>query len=177
MIRPAVPTLALAAVLLAGCGGDGRDTAVSASAPEAASSPYAQATTTFAVQGPKQISAARRGKTIKAVSSQFGRILADGRGQAVYVFGKETSSAPKCYGACAKAWPPVLTRGRPVAGRGVRSGRLGTTRRRDGRRQVTMNGRPLYYYVHDTPGRVLCHDVEEFGGLWLVVRPDGTPVS
>ena len=71
----------------------------------------------------------------------------------------------------------MLTRGRPVAGKGIRKRLLGTTRRRNGKRQVTYDGRPLYYYVDDTPGRVLCHDVLEFGGLWLVVRPDGTPVD
>jgi predicted lipoprotein with Yx(FWY)xxD motif len=124
----------------------------------------------------KRASATKPGKTIKAVNSQFGRILGDGRGQAVYVFDKETSSKPECYGACAKAWPPVLTKGRPVAGKGARAGQLGTTRRRNGKRQVTVGGRPLYYYVDDAPGRVLCHDVAEFGGLWLVVRPDGAPV-
>ena len=71
----------------------------------------------------------------------------------------------------------MLTRGRPVAGKGIRERLLGTTRRRNGKRQVTYDGRPLYYYVDDAPGRVLCHDVSEFGGLWLVVRPDGTPVD
>jgi predicted lipoprotein with Yx(FWY)xxD motif len=93
------------------------------------------------------------------------------------MFGREGSSRPECYGACAKAWPPVLTGGKPVAGKGVRGRRLGTTKRRGGERQVTMNGRPLYYYVDDAPGRVLCHNVDEFGGLWRVVRPDGVPVS
>jgi predicted lipoprotein with Yx(FWY)xxD motif len=163
MIRRVIPTLALAATLLAGCGGDER-------------AAVTQARTTVAAPASKQPSAAGRGTTIKAVRSQFGKILADGRGQAVYVFDKETSSRPECYGACAKAWPPVLTKGRPVAGRGARRGLLATTRRRNGRRQVTVDGRPLYYYVDDAPGRVLCHNVEEFGGLWLVVRPDGSPV-
>jgi predicted lipoprotein with Yx(FWY)xxD motif len=176
MIRTVIPTLALAATLLAGCGGDERDAAEAASPLKAARAAVTQARTTVAAPASKQTSAARRGATIKAVSSQFGRILADRRGQAVYVFDKETSSRPECYGACAKAWPPVLTKGRPVAGKGVRRGLLGTTSRRNGRRQVTVDGQPLYYYVDDAPGRVLCHNVEEFGGLWLVVRPDGTPV-
>jgi len=166
MIRPVVLTLALAGALLAWGGGHELDVAASAS--PAASTSDTQGTTTSA-------SAAKR-RTIKTVNSQFGKILADGRGQAVYIFDKETSSKPECYGACAKAWPPVLTKGRPVAGRGARSGLLGTTRRRDGKQQVTLDGKPLYYYVHDTPGQVLCHDVHEFGGLWLVVRRDGTPV-
>ena len=42
---------------------------------------------------------------------------------------------------------------------------------------MTINGKPLYYYVDDSPGRVLCHNVQEFGALWLVVRPDGGSVS
>jgi predicted lipoprotein with Yx(FWY)xxD motif len=120
---------------------------------------------------------ARRGTTIRLVSSQYGRILGDGRGQAVYLFDRERDGRSECYGACARAWPPVLAKGTPVAGRGARSGLLGTTRRRDGRRQVTYRGQPLYYYVSDAPGRVLCHDVREFGGLWLVVRSSGVAVD
>jgi hypothetical protein len=37
-------------------------------------------------------------------------------------------------------------------------------------------GRPLYYYVGERAGQVLCQNVNEFGGLWLVVRPNGTAV-
>ena len=172
MIRLAVMSLGLGAALLAGCGADAREApAVSADPGPATSGGTTTAST------PAKAAAGERGKRIKVVRSQFGRILADGRGQAVYVFDKETSSKPECRGACAKAWPPVLTRGRPVAGKGVRARRLGTTRRRSGRRQLTMDGQPLYYYVDDAPGQVLCHNVEEFGGLWQVVRPDGAPVA
>jgi predicted lipoprotein with Yx(FWY)xxD motif len=125
---------------------------------------------------PAQATAAQ-GKRISIVDSQFGKIVGDGRGQAFYVFDKERAGKSECYGACARAWPPVLTRGRPAARKGVRSRLLGTVRRRSGKRQVTYRGRPLYYYVDDAPGRVLCHDVREFGGLWLVIRPNGTPVD
>ncbi len=34
---------------------------------------------------------------------------------------------------------------------------------------------PLYHYAGDSPGTILCHDVAEFGGTWLVVMPDGRP--
>jgi predicted lipoprotein with Yx(FWY)xxD motif len=35
-------------------------------------------------------------------------------------------------------------------------------------------GRPLYYYVGDKrPGQILCQNVDEFGGTWLVVHPNG----
>jgi predicted lipoprotein with Yx(FWY)xxD motif len=67
--------------------------------------------------------------------------------------------------------------GKPRAGAGVNARLLGTTRRRDGSLQVTYAGRPLYYYVGDRePGQILCQNVFEFGGLWLVVRPSGAPV-
>jgi predicted lipoprotein with Yx(FWY)xxD motif len=120
---------------------------------------------------------ARPNVAVKAVRSSYGTILADGRGQAVYVFGRERRGRSECYGACAKAWPPLIAKGRLAAGRGARRRLLGTTRRRDGRRQLTYRGRPLYYYVGDSPGRVLCQNVREFGGLWVVGRPDGTPVT
>jgi predicted lipoprotein with Yx(FWY)xxD motif len=60
-----------------------------------------------------------------------------------------------------------------VAGKGVRQQLLGTLRRRDGRRQVTYAGKPLYYYAHEGPGQVLCHDVDLNGGYWWVVGPSG----
>jgi predicted lipoprotein with Yx(FWY)xxD motif len=118
---------------------------------------------------------ARRGARVKVVRSDFGRVLADRRGEAFYLFTRESGRRPQCYGACARAWPPVLTRGRPVAVGGAKQRLLGTTKRRNGKRQVTYAGHPLYYYVEDAPGRILCHDVVEFGGRWLVVKPNGRP--
>jgi predicted lipoprotein with Yx(FWY)xxD motif len=174
MIGVVLLTLALSTALFAGCGRDAEEGAAGSAAP----APTAEEPTTTAEKAVKdKAPAARRGKTVKVVGSQYGRILADGRGQAFYYFDKETTRESECYGACATAWPPVLTKGRPVAGRGARARLIGTTRRRDGKRQVTYDGRPLYYYVDDAPSRVLCHNVSEFGGLWLVIRPDGNPVS
>ena len=119
----------------------------------------------------------RRGTRIRVVRSQFGRVVADRKGEALYLFDKETGKRPQCYGECARAWPPVLTKGKPRAFKGARARLLGTTRRRNGKKQVTYRGHPLYYYVSDAPGRILCQDVEEFGGTWLVVKPSGRPVT
>jgi predicted lipoprotein with Yx(FWY)xxD motif len=115
----------------------------------------------------------RPGTRITVRPSDFGPMLFDARGQAIYLFDKETSSEPACYGACAEAWPPVLTTGSPVAAGEARPGLLGTTKRSNRATQVTYAGHPLYYYAHEEPGQVLCHDVEEYGGLWLVVTPAG----
>ena len=71
----------------------------------------------------------------------------------------------------------MLTDGQPQAEGGVDAKLLGTTTRDDGSTQVTYGGHPLYYYVDDPVGEVLCHNVEEFGGLWLVLEPGGDAVS
>jgi predicted lipoprotein with Yx(FWY)xxD motif len=113
--------------------------------------------------------------TLTVRSTRFGRILFDGRGRALYAFTRDPRGGrSRCYSACAKAWPIYFARGRLLAGKGVRQSLLGTSRRRDGRLQVTYSGRPLYFYVGDKkPGQVLCQNVEDFGGTWLVVRPSG----
>jgi predicted lipoprotein with Yx(FWY)xxD motif len=165
MIRTALAVLAAGVLLAAGCGGDDDDNGGGAAAP----SPKAK--------DEAAVKKEKAGETVKVVGSQFGRILADGSGQALYLFDKERTRTSECYGACAEAWPPVLTEGRPQAGSGADAKLLGTTKRRDGKLQVTYRGRPVYLYKDDSPGKVLCHNVDEFGGLWLVVKPDGTPVS
>jgi len=110
---------------------------------------------------------------IVASDSEFGPMLFDGSGQAIYLFDIETSPRPKCYGECAAAWPPVVVRGDPVAGPGVESSLLATTERTDGSVQVTYNGHPLYFYAHEAEHEVKCHDVFMNGGSWYVVRPGG----
>lgn len=125
----------------------------------------------------QSVTAAPKGALVKVVDSQFGRVLADKRGEAFYLFDKEKGKKSRCYGDCAEAWPPVVTKGKPRAGKGADRSLLGTTRRRNGKLQVTYAGHPLYYYEHDEPGTILCHNVDEFGGLWLVVDRNGDAVG
>jgi predicted lipoprotein with Yx(FWY)xxD motif len=108
--------------------------------------------------------------------SAYGRVLFDGRNRALYVFTADRNSKSRCYRACARAWPPFLVRRRPAAGSGADAKLIGTTRRSDGSVQATYRGRPLYYYVGDGRGQILCQDVEEYGGHWYVVAPRGTAV-
>jgi predicted lipoprotein with Yx(FWY)xxD motif len=114
---------------------------------------------------------------IIAADSQFGSVLYDASGQAIYLFDAETTSVPRCYDECAQAWPPVLTTGAPRAKGEVQSDLLGTTRRMDGATQVTYDGRPLYFYAHEGKYQVLCHNIDEYGGTWLAVQPNGKPVA
>src|SRR5919108_3985210 len=97
--------------------------------------------------------APQAGATLTIRSSSYGRILFDGRGRALYAFTRDRGKQSRCYGACAAAWPVYYAKGRLRASAGVKQSLLGTTRRRDGRLQVTYAGRPLYYYVGDrSPG-------------------------
>jgi len=122
-------------------------------------------------------SAVAHAKTVKVIHSQYGRILGDGSGHALYLFTRDRTSSSRCAGECAGHWPPFVTRSGVRAGAGAQAALLGTHRRRDGTLQVTYAGHPLYFYVGDRrPGQVLCQDVEEFGGRWYVVTRRGSAV-
>jgi predicted lipoprotein with Yx(FWY)xxD motif len=155
----------------ASCGDDG-------SSGDSAANETSTAARTAADQPAQQSRKRRRTTTLKLRNTSFGRILVDGKGRALYLFTREPSTKSRCYGQCAVAWPPFFARGKLRAGSGLDAGKLRSSRRRDGRRIVTYNGHPLYYYVSDRkPGQVTCHNVVEFGGTWLVVNPDGNAVS
>ena len=116
--------------------------------------------------------------TLTVRDTRFGRILFDGRGRVLYAFTRDRRGGPsRCYGDCATAWPVYFAPKSPLrAGAGVKQSLLGTTKRRGGRRQITYNGWPLYYYAHERRGEVKCQNVFTHGGLWLVVRPNGRTV-
>ena len=111
--------------------------------------------------------------TLTVRSSSFGKVLFDNRGFVLYAFTKDNRRS-LCNGACATKWPPYVVPGSVRAGAHVSGSLLGPVRRAKGARQVTFAGHPLYYYFGDRkPGQILCQNVSEFGGLWLIVRPSG----
>ena len=171
MISPA--PLLLIALLAIGCGSN-EATAVGA-LPAQASAPAAGPDSANSRKDPGTGSrrTRRSGTVITVGRSPFGRILLDSRERAVYVFERDPNRRTVCYGSCAEAWPPVLTKGTPRARGGAKSSLLGSIRRRGGRRQVTYAGKPLYYYAHEAPGEVRCHNVDLNGGYWWVVGPNG----
>jgi predicted lipoprotein with Yx(FWY)xxD motif len=118
----------------------------------------------------------KKGVKLRVGTSRFGKVLMNGAGKALYLFTKDRKGPSECYEECATAWPPFLTKGKPVAGKGLEARKLGTTLREDGRRQVTYGGHPVYFYIHDSPGVILCQDVFEFGGRWLLVDAAGKAV-
>jgi len=176
----ALAALTAALALVVGCGSDSDSEAsagTAAAATEGTTSNPAASEDEATRSETATASKKKKGTTVKVVGSQYGRVIADGKGEAFYLFDKESSKRSRCYGECARAWPPVLTKGKPRAGKGAKAKLLGTTKRRNGKRQVTYAGHPVYYYVDDSPGTILCQNVDEFGGLWLVVKPNGKPVT
>lgn len=163
--------LAIAALLLlAGCGDDDTE-----EAPATTAAP-AQETTTEGATTEEEAAeepAAEEGTEIVLAGSDFGDMLFDKRKQAIYIFERDEPGKSNCYDECAEAWPPVFTEGEPVAGEGVKASLLGTTERRDGKLQVTYDGKPLYFYVNEGPNEVRCHNVQLNGGFWWVVGADG----
>ena len=100
-------------------------TSGTASEPPNASEP----TSTASATASSSSAGAARGLAITTAASDFGPMLFDRNGQAIYLFDKETTRRPQCYGACASAWPPVITLGHPRAAGDVRETLLGTTER------------------------------------------------
>ncbi|SEO84467.1 COG4315 family predicted lipoprotein [Trujillonella endophytica] len=173
--RTALSALALAAgLLVAGCGDD-EPTGASATGTPTSATPGTSEPPPPTTPSPPPSPGPAPGTTIVTGDSEFGVMLFDGNGQAIYLFDRERPNSPDCYDECAAAWPPVLTDGTPQADGAADSALLGTTQRRDGTVQVTYAGHPLYTYANEGPGEVLCHDVFLNGGWWYVITPEGGP--
>jgi predicted lipoprotein with Yx(FWY)xxD motif len=122
---------------------------------------------------------AAKAATIKLKKvGDLGKVLVNGQGQTLYLFEKDKHGKSACYGGCATGWPPAFTTGKPKAGKGVKASKLGTTRRKDGKRQVTYNGHPLYAYIGDSgPGKATGEGSKAYGAEWYVVNAKGNKVD
>jgi predicted lipoprotein with Yx(FWY)xxD motif len=158
---------------LAGCGGDDSDVSQGRRSKEDAAMQKEGTAGKKGEAAKKGAAPAATGTTIIVGDSEFGEMLFGSNRQAIYIFENDPKGKTVCYGECAEAWPPVLTKDKPKAGDGVNGSLLGTVKRRDGKLQVTYAGNPLYFYSHEGPGEVRCHNVDLNGGFWWVVGPDG----
>jgi predicted lipoprotein with Yx(FWY)xxD motif len=153
----AAAAVALVALAIAGCGGGNQATASAGSS-------------SMGGGGSAKISVSDNG--------DLGKILVDSNGRTVYLFEKDTGPKSTCFGTCATDWPPVTTSGKPSAGTGVTGSMLGTTKRSDGKTQVTYNGHPLYQYIGDQKaGDTAGQNVNAFGAEWYVLSPAGNKVT
>ena len=121
--------------------------------------------------------AVAKGPVVSTATTSLGRILVDADSHTLYMFGKDKSGKSTCTGACATAWPPLIATAKPRAGAGAKASRLGTTKRADGRLQVTYNHHPVYTFVKDTKkGQTNGEGLTAFGGTWDAMTAGGTKV-
>jgi predicted lipoprotein with Yx(FWY)xxD motif len=124
------------------------------------------------------VAATAGGTTVKVEKTSIGKVIANSKGHTLYMFRKDKGTTTKCYGACAATWPPLLTNGKPVAGPGVKASLLGTTKRKDGKLQVTYKKFPLYTFVEDTKARQTKGEGSKaFGAGWYALTPTGVVID
>lgn len=122
-----------------------------------------------------QSASSAAGSLVKVASTRAGRVLVDSRGRALYLYTPDRKGKSACYGKCASFWPPLLTSGAPRAGSGAKKALLGVTVRKDGKRQVTYAGHPLYRFAEDgKPGQT---NGQGFQRVWWLVSSAGKKVT
>jgi predicted lipoprotein with Yx(FWY)xxD motif len=116
------------------------------------------------------------GQALSAQSTSLGTILVESRGRTVYVFANDKPNVSTCSGACAADWPPVSAPVTlPASFPGV-TGKVGSIKRSDGKRQLTVASHPLYTFSGDSgPGQTSGQGITLNGGLWTAVLPSGAP--
>jgi predicted lipoprotein with Yx(FWY)xxD motif len=118
---------------------------------------------------PNTTTVADKGVALKMEhNSTLGPILTDGAGRTLYLFTPDKENLSVCYDGCATAWPPLLVGNVEVKLEGI-GGTIGSVMRLDGNRQVTYDGKPLYYFIRDTaPGDTKGQGVRN---VWYVIAP------
>lgn len=116
--------------------------------------------------------------TVSTRHGKLGTFLVGTNGRTLYLFEKDKTSKSTCSGQCATFWPPLLTSGKPKAAGKAKASLLGTTKRSDGKLQVTYKGHPVYYFVQDTKaGQTKGEGVDGFGAEWYVMAPSGKKID
>ena len=132
-----------------------------------------------AVASPAHAAESKKTLSLTIASSKLGSIIVDGEGNTVYMFKPDARNVSICEGQCLNAWPPLmLAKGDSLANvgtsAGLRRSLLGVAMREDGSRQVTYDGRPLYWWFQDTKAGDL--KGQWVNNAWWVMDDQGTPV-
>lgn len=163
--------LTFAALLLGACGGKDNGTSGSGGAYGDNGGAYGDSAKSTA-----PAPAPASGAQLKVADSSLGKILTDDKGRTLYAFTKDTKGGPStCYGECATAWPAAKADTTLSGGSGM-TGKLGTSTRKDGTKQLTLNGWNLYYFAKDE-GKAGWTKGQGVKDVWFVVDGSGKLVK
>jgi len=130
------------------------------------------------LHAPTTRAATARGAMVSTAKTSLGRIIVNSKGRTLYLFKNDRNGKSACSGQCAVFWPPLITSAKPGVTGGAKASLIGTTRRADGRLQVTYDHHPLYTFVKDKKaGQTNGEGVNAFGAFWDAVSPAGAPIS
>jgi predicted lipoprotein with Yx(FWY)xxD motif len=109
-----------------------------------------------------------------------GNVLVNSAGKALYASDVEAGGKVMCTGACTSFWKPLTVgSGKPTAAGDV--GKIGVVTRPDGTKQVTVDGKLLYTFTEDQPGKVHGNGfADDFDGrhfTWTAVLAGGNTAS
>lgn len=123
------------------------------------------------------VAAEAAGPTVKLANTSKGKILVTKSGATVYVFLKDSKNKDTCaaIAGCTSVWPLVTSKGKPVAGPGVKNSKLGTIKV-GGKTQVTYAGHPLYTYSAEPKGTSYV-GISMFGAKWDAITASGKLVK
>lgn len=144
---------------VAACGGNGEQAA-------AGGNPPAQQQTSQATD-PNQV------KLTATTVGQLGQVVTDAAGMTLYRFDGDTANPPasNCVDKCAQTWPPELATSSTAALDGIDQSVVGVILRKDGTKQLTINGWAVYRYSKDTaPGDAKGQGLQQ---KWFAVTPQG----
>ncbi|WP_410574549.1 hypothetical protein [Amycolatopsis sp. cmx-4-61] len=112
-----------------------------------------------------------------ATVNGVGAVVTDADGKTLYRFDKDLSQPPtsNCDGECATSWPPMLAGVATPMLKGVQDTQVGTATRKDGSKQITLNGWPLYEYAGDKAAGDM--NGQGANGTWFAVAPDGSKIT
>lgn len=150
---------------LAACGSSGATSTGGDAAP--ASSPVASSPAASAATG-----------AVGTGSTSAGTVLVDAQGRTLYAFAADPVGRSTCTGSCATYWPPEPAGGAAGTHPAGVTATLGAITRADGTSQLTVDGHPVYRYRGDSAaGQANGQGLTASGGLWWVVRPDGSWIT
>lgn len=95
------------------------------------------------------------------------KYLTDDKGMTLYYFTLDTDGQSACYGDCEKHWPIFYAKDLTVSS-DLNAADFGTVTRKDGTKETTYKGWPLYYWFKDMKAGDMSG--EGVGGVWYIEK-------